>query len=261
MLSVIMPVYNEAAVLENVIAKWVNVLSNHCSDFCLRIYNDGSKDQSLEVMKRCAQKYANIIITNKPNSGHGPSVLMGYRDACDSEWILQVDSDNEIDPSAFPLLWSCRREFDFLVARRFQRNSSFSRKMMSTGCRMLVGSLYGYAIRDINVPFRLMKVSAFQDAIEQIPVNTVAPNTLVTGVAALKKLRCAEFDIPYRFRTHGKASITLRKVPRLAFLSMWQLVKFRILYDPSPADVLLHQNDASKDELTTRKACNEATKL
>ncbi len=65
-LCVVMPVYNEEAVVGTVLEKWHAALTNLGIDFVIRPYNDGSKDGSLAVMQGAAQRLgARIEVRDK----------------------------------------------------------------------------------------------------------------------------------------------------------------------------------------------------
>src|ERR1051326_7750553 len=120
-LTIVMPVYNEAGLLSQVIPPWIEALRCLKVPFGFRIYNDGSKDASLAVLKELASNFSEIIVVDKPNSGHGSTILAGYRDAA-TEWVFQTDSDGELSPDDFQKLWSCREEADFIIGIRQNRD-------------------------------------------------------------------------------------------------------------------------------------------
>ena len=111
-LSVIIPVYNEQDIICTVIRDWDNTLSDCVDNYKIIVYNDGSKDDTLNQLQSVAAQYPNLIIHDKPNSGHGSTILKGYRENIHAEWLFQVDSDNEIAAALFKDFWSARAEND-----------------------------------------------------------------------------------------------------------------------------------------------------
>lgn len=77
-------------------------------DHVIRPYNDGSRDSSFDVMLKAAARHPHIEVRNKPNGGHGNTILTGYRDAASDgfSWIFQIDSDDEMGPESFHELWT-----------------------------------------------------------------------------------------------------------------------------------------------------------
>ena len=118
-LCVVMPVYNEQEAIGPVLRKWDSMLKGIGIDYEIRPYNDGSRDDSLVVMRKIGESLEKVNVRDKPNGGHGNTILTGYRDAVADgfDWIFQVDSDDEMGPEKFGELWAKRGEYDFLERR------------------------------------------------------------------------------------------------------------------------------------------------
>ena len=228
-LCVVMPVYNEESAIGAVLEKWVNMLDSLGIRFQIRAYNDGSKDRTGELLHDIATaSHGRIEAIDKPNSGHGPTILRGYQEASDmSEWIFQVDSDDEMPPTGFPLLWNRRSDFDFLVGRRDGRKQPLSRKIVSLVSRITIRLLYGTnGVWDVNAPYRLMKTNTFRSFFQTIPPDTFAPNVILSGLVARYRLRCIEIPVPQHERTTGEVSIKKWKLFRVALRSFRQTCAF-----------------------------------
>ena len=126
-LAVVIPVYNEEGSIEVVIADWAKVLDQLQIDYRLCAYNDGSKDNTHKILDGLLDKFPKLHAIHKVNSGHGPTILKGYKENLDCEWLFQVDSDNEMKAEHFPKLWEQRDNYDFLIGKRINRQSPFSR--------------------------------------------------------------------------------------------------------------------------------------
>ncbi len=228
-LAMVMPVYNEEEVIGVVLRKWVSALDSFGIDYRIYAYNDGSKDNTLMVLTAAASELGErVVVCDKPNSGHGPTILKGYRDNCErAEWIFQIDSDDEMGPEKFPELWNRRADFDFLVGIRDGRRQALPRKVISFISRMSVRIFYGRSIWDVNTPYRLMRSAAFKEVYAAIPSNTFAPNVIISGMAARKKLRCFETPVPQRDRQTGEVSIKKWKLFKAALRSFRQTIAFR----------------------------------
>ena len=169
-LCVVIPVYNEQDVIAAVLEKWDSMLKSLAIDYEIRPYNDGSKDNSLSVMRDVAARIGNAItVKDKTNGGHGHTILVGYREATEDgfDWVFQVDSDDEMGPEKFSELWARKDDYDFLVGRREGRIQTLSRKAISFVSRLCVRLFYGKSIWDVNTPYRLMRVSAFKEFFDE----------------------------------------------------------------------------------------------
>lgn len=229
-LSVVMPVYNEQEAIGPVLEKWDASLKALGIDYEIRPYNDGSKDNSLAVMRKVAEKLTGVKVKDKVNGGHGNTILTGYREAAADgfDWVFQIDSDDEMGPEKFNELWSRRNDYDFLVGIRDGRVQALPRKIISLVSRLCVRIFYGKSVWDVNTPYRLMRVSAFKDFYARIPLTTFAPNVILSGLAARHKLRCFETRVPQHDRTTGEVSIKKWKLLKAAARSFWQTIVFSL---------------------------------
>jgi len=226
-LTVVIPVYNEEEVIETVLSDWHSTLTSMGIDFQIKCYNDGSKDDTWAVLRPLGDSLARLNVYDKQNSGHGPTILKGYRDSFDSTWIFQVDSDDEIPASEFPKVWEERALYDLILGRRIKSKTPLPRKIISFISRTVVGILYGANVSDVNTPFRLMRVGALSEYIDKIPATTFAPNLLVTGLSSLKGLRYLEVPVHYRIRQTGTISIQKFKLLKVSCRALIETVQFR----------------------------------
>jgi len=226
-LKIVVPVYNEQEIITTVIKKWTKLLSDMRIDYEFRVYNDGSKDNTLEVLRSLESQYPNLKIIDKKNSGHGPTILKGYKESMDAEWVFQIDSDDEIDVTYFPELWNNREQYDFLIGKRMDRNTPAIRKLISLISRLTISALYGNRVYDVNCPYRLMRTSAVKSFILDIPDDTLAPNLIIAGMASRKRLAVFQTEVHFKFRTTGEVSIKRWKLLKFSIKSFWQTFTFR----------------------------------
>lgn len=234
-LCVVMPVYNEQEAIGPVLEKWAMALDDLGIDYVIRPYNDGSKDNSLAVMRAAAEQLPRVEVRDKKNGGHGNTILTGYRDAATDgfDWCFQIDSDDEMGPEKFGELWERRDDYDFLVGIRDGRIQQLPRKIISFVSRLCVRIFYGKSVWDVNTPYRLMRISAFKDFYAAIPLATFAPNVILSGLAARNRLRCCEIRVPQHDRTTGEVSIKKWKLFKAAARSFAQTIAFALVIDGS----------------------------
>jgi hypothetical protein len=204
-LSVVMPVYREAEIIASVIDAWSGMLEGHGIDFELLVYDDGSPDETLEILRAREQTLPRLRVTNHSNRGHGPTILRGYREARGS-WVFQVDSDDEIAPDPFPDLWSQRESYDLLLACR-GGPQPLARRVVSGVSRFTVRLLFGQGVTDVNAPYRLMRRSWLEGALARVPQGTFAPNVILSGLAIHDGVRIFEHPVARRARKTGRPSL------------------------------------------------------
>lgn len=228
-LAVIIPVYNEEAIIETVIKSWVSKLDELKINYKIFIYNNDSTDSTGKILEDIIKNNSNITEIKKQNDGHGPSVLKGYKDnAPNFNWIFQIDSDNEMSPEFFHHLWEKRLEYDFLIAKRVGRIQNLSRKLISFFSRLCVNVLFGFGIWDVNCPYRLMKSETFIELFNRLPDNTVSPNIVIAGFVASKKINFYEYPIPCEPRKTGKVSLQKLTLLKVSIKSFLQAIMFSL---------------------------------
>src|SRR5947209_6517435 len=101
-LAVVMPIYNEASNIGVVLDDWFICLKSVCPSFVLFAINDGSKDDTAQILELLRVKLGpRLRVVNKRNTGHGLTCREGYELALaeGAEWIFQIDSDGQCDPA------------------------------------------------------------------------------------------------------------------------------------------------------------------
>ena len=216
-LSVVMPVYNEAAGIARVVGEWTAELDRLQIDYELRLYDDGSRDESGRVLEAMAAANGRLIVQSHTNRGHGPTVMRGYAEAR-GEWVVQVDSDGEVPAAAFEALWAQRDGFDLLVGKRVGRRQSLGRWILTHGSRTIVAMTSRSAVHDVNSPFRLMRASWLRERVLPfVPSGTAVPNVAVSGIASRGGARVYETAVAHVPRQAGRSSINLRRALHLGW--------------------------------------------
>ncbi len=214
--AVVMPVYNEQDCIDFVVRSWLDVLSGTGASFLLIVLNDGSRDGTEKVLAGF-RDHPRCRIVNKPNSGHGPTILAGYAIAVqEAEWVFQCDSDDEVEARHFVDLWEARKDYDALFGTRCDRHQGAGRALISAVSRATVRLAFGRGVTDVNTPFRLMRSALLAPIISQIPAGTFAPNVLISGALAGGGARICNLPVPHRGRRTGTASIVKWKLVKSA---------------------------------------------
>ena len=215
-LAVVMPVYNEADCIAEVVQSWIDTLERLGISFCLVVLNDGSKDTTQQRLEAFATD-SRVVAINKQNAGHGPTILQGYGMAVDmAPWVFQCDSDNEMHAAHFDRLWKRRDQYDALFGVRSGRKQQADRKLISFVSRAAIQMLFGRGVVDVNTPYRLMRSYYLKQIIPQIPGNTFAPNLIISGTFRAARLRIANESVPHEGRRTGQVSIMKWKLWKAA---------------------------------------------
>jgi dolichol-phosphate mannosyltransferase len=166
-------------------------------------------------------------VISKENSGHGPTILHGYRLAVDqAEWVFQTDSDDEMSPVHFARLWGERQQYSALFGYRAGRQQDFGRRLISAVSRQAVHLLFGPGIKDVNTPYRLMRSDVLGKIVAAIPADTFAPNILISGVLAASGLPVLNLPVAHEGRKSGVVSIVKWHLWKAAARSLFQTLVF-----------------------------------
>lgn len=118
-ISVVVPVYNVRDYLRKNIE---SILAQTFTDYELILVNDGSRDDSLSILREYEQKDARITVIDKPNGGLSDARNAGMAIAS-GKYIQFIDSDDFVEPQLLEKCW---------------------RKLEETGADMVIFDIYQY---------------------------------------------------------------------------------------------------------------------
>lgn len=223
-LSVVIPVFNEAGAIRDVVAAWDDAVAGLAVPYEIRVYDDGSRDATSALLAGLARERPHVVALRHENRGHGPTILRGYHEAR-GEWVFQVDGDDEMPAAAFPRLWARRDEADLVLGYRVGRVQSPARRVVSAASRGTVRVLFGRGVHDVNVPYRLYRRRALDALLPLVPADTFAPNVALAGLAIRRGFRVVELPVPHRHRVAGTSSLGSWRLWRSAIRAMAQTVR------------------------------------
>ena len=233
-LFIVMPAYNEAENIEDVIKQWhpvaekINAAGGECR---VVIANDGSKDNTWEMLQSLQERYPYLTPLNKPNSGHGATVLYLYRYALKqgADLIFQTDSDGQTLPEEFWPMWDRRYKYDFHIGTRGGRQDGASRVFVTKTLRLVVWLMFGVWVKDANTPFRLMNAQALKKVMEVIPEDFFLANVAVSAIAVKWRERIAWYHITFRPRQGGVNSINMKRIFKIGWKALGDFRKINKL--------------------------------
>ena len=230
-LYIVIPAYNEQENILNVIKDWYPVVEKIAGESKLVIIDDGSKDDTYKLLTEAAEDLPFLEPIRKSNSGHGATVLFGYKYAIDAgaDYIFQTDSDGQTVPDEFWQFWEKRKNYDMLIGHRKGRQDGFLRIIVTKVLKMVLCLCFHVIIPDANTPFRLMKADILKEQIKLVPDNYNLSNVLISVIYAKKKLAVKFLPITFRPRQGGVNSINMKKIMKIgikAFRDFNQLNKY-----------------------------------
>ena len=223
--AVVIPVFNEEKLIGECINEWLNVLDSVNLNYEILIIDDGSSDATISIVERYGDNQ-NVQLIIKQNEGHGPTILAGYKRAVGiAEWVFQADSDNEISPNQFSALWSRRQGQDAVIAWRQGRNQTTVRRLVTFFARVTTKVLFRCHLRDVNIPFRLIRSETLAILLEKIPSDTFAPNIALSGALSLMNYQVEECPVIFNERIVGESSLSNLGAVRKGGRALLELIK------------------------------------
>lgn len=222
-----MPVYNESAVIADVVGELTREVVARMPGAEIVMVDDGSTDGTPAVLDRLAREYEHVTVLHaERNQGHGPSLRMAL-EASSGEWLFQMDSDGQQLASEFWGLWALRERADLAVGVRVGRNEGAHRTAVSAAARWANRLVGGGRLRDVNVPFKLIRRELWEDLAGAIPSKPVAPSLLIAIGASVRGWRVAEVEITHLPRRVGSSTVNVPYLLQLTFGALRELVGFR----------------------------------
>lgn len=227
----VMPAYNEADNIEETVKQWYPVVERIRScgaEARLVVANDGSKDNTFQIMEVLKTKFPFFVPLDKPNSGHGATVLYLYRYAIEqgADYIFQTDSDGQTNPDEFWQMWENREGYDFQIGHRLGRQDGAGRVFVTKTLRLVVWLMFREWVTDANTPFRLMSVEKLKPILDVIPHDFFLCNVAISAIAVKWKYRIGWYRITFKPRQGGVNSINMKRIVKIGWKA---LADFRLI--------------------------------
>lgn len=146
-LSLVIPVYNEAANIEPVVHNTISVLGRALPDaYEIVIVDDGSTDESYRLSIGCANRHSGIrVCRHEANRGLGAALKTGYM-ACTGEYVSFIPGDGEVEADQVLRLFNQLESADLIISRR-NRSVPLHREILTAGWWFMIRLLFGFFIR------------------------------------------------------------------------------------------------------------------
>jgi len=206
-ISVVMPAYNEEAIIERSVRNFYDEIVKKVGDSELIVVDDWSTDNTPVILKNLQKELPKLVVIKTPcNSGHGKAVRLGF-DTAKKEFIFHTDSDYQHDPKEFWKLYTYIENYDIVVGVRKKRQDPFYRKVISRISRFVGSFLFGVELHDMNCPFRVYKRETFNKLAKFVDTEMFAPSIMILLVATYFGVEVKEVPVTHYPRETGKISI------------------------------------------------------
>ncbi|MEE3427364.1 MAG: glycosyltransferase family 2 protein [Ruminococcus sp.] len=218
-LYIVMPAYNEEANIKSTLNAWYPVIKKHNESGKSRlvVVNDGSKDNTYQIMQEYAKTHSLFVPLTKPNGGHGSTVFFAYDYAIKNgaDWIFQTDSDGQTNPEEFEEFWNEKDNYDAVFGNRTARGDGQSRAFVEKVVCKLVKHYFGVKVPDANAPFRLMRAEKLKQYLYKLKPDYNLPNIMITTFFVYYKDRVLFKEISFKPREKGTNSINIKRIVKI----------------------------------------------
>ena len=131
LVSVVLPVFNEAAILRELTRRIVTVMETAALRFEIVYVNDGSSDGSRDALNALSADDSRIVVVHlSRNFGHQPAVHAALEQAV-GDVVVLMDSDLQDDPQAIPrFMEQWELGFDVVFAQRVNRKEGAAKRFL-----------------------------------------------------------------------------------------------------------------------------------
>jgi len=162
-LSFVFPAYNEGQRISRTIEQALEVARTSLNDFEIVVVNDGSKDNTAEVVRASQKKTPQIKLLNHlQNKGYGQTVWDGLK-AASKDWVFFADSDLQFDLKEIERLLHHVGDYDVVIGYRAPRRDPFMRLVNAKVWNILNRIIFGLKVKDIDCAFKLFRRSVLAD--------------------------------------------------------------------------------------------------
>lgn len=211
--SLVIPVFNEAGVIETTHAKITAVIDALPRRFQIIYVDDGSTDGTDAALERlAAQDERARILSLSRNFGHQAALTAGL-DHAEGEVIISLDGDGQHPPEMIPqMIQLIEQGYDIVQARRIEEQEGFSfKKVTSEGFYWLMNKISGTHIQQGAADFRALSRQAL-NALKAMPEY----HRFLRGMIAWMGYKAAILPYHEQKRMAGKSKYSFGKMLRLA---------------------------------------------
>ncbi|HEY9772820.1 MAG TPA: glycosyltransferase family 2 protein [Planktothrix sp.] len=148
--SLVIPAYNDETTVGRLIDDATVLLDEVCRDYEIVVVNDGSKDNTLQVLRDIAARNRHVrLIDHEVNRGFGYTIrelyLSGRKDL-----VFSLPGDYQYAPKELLAMAQGLQTHDFVIGLRVKRNDPMRRKLQSHVYNAMLRLCHGNKHKDVN---------------------------------------------------------------------------------------------------------------
>ena len=212
--SVVVPVYNEQANLDEFLRRTLAVMDGSGDPYEIILVDDGSRDRSLDILKGWAARRPDVlrVLELSRNFGQHPAVLAGFHDVT-GDVAVTLDADLQNPPEEIPkLLVKVAEGHDVVGGVRVSRQDSWARKLASGIVNRITVLITRMKLTDFGCMLRAYS----RDVVEEINRSEEA-STFIPALGQSFARNPVEVEVAHAPRKGGESAYSLYRLIRLNF--------------------------------------------
>ncbi len=225
-LEILMPTHNEAKILPLIIPAIDKNINNQI-DYSFIICEDGSTDNTLDVINELKKKYPIKLITSKNKKGYSVAVLDGIKLA-KADYLLFMDSDGQSNPIEVMNFWNNRKKANIINGNRTNRNDFMYRKIYSKIAYIIYKFLFSVAIKDPSYAYVLTEKKVYSNLSNFEPQMPDGFFWEFNARASKKGFNFFNLDIIHQKRLYGITRIySFKNLPKVSYNNFLGMLKIK----------------------------------
>lgn len=208
-LSIISPVFNEEANIPILVERLFDELTRFGQPFEVVMVNDGSTDQSFEMLRAEAEKRPELkVVDLKRNTGQTAAMMAGI-DFSSGDILIPIDADLQNDPADIPkLLEKLEEGFDVVSGwRQDRKDAAIRRNLLSRVANRLISWVSGVHLHDYGCTLKAYR----RDVLEGVRLYGEM-HRFIPIYASWAGARVAELPVAHHPRIHGFSKYGLGRI-------------------------------------------------
>ena len=161
-ISVVLPAFNEEAVIGATVSAVVAFLQTITSDYEVIVVNDGSRDSTRAVVDGLSEINSSVrCVSHDRNRGYGAALGTGFK-AATRELVFLTDGDKQFDIRELVEFLPLIENADLVIGYRDPRRDPPQRLFFGWAWNSLVNLMYCYTARDVDCAFKLFRRSVLE---------------------------------------------------------------------------------------------------
>jgi glycosyltransferase involved in cell wall biosynthesis len=227
-ITVIMPAYNEAPNLAQIVPRTAEVLASVREDFEILVVDDGSTDGTADIMAELGKHHEHLrLLRLRRNYGKSTALQAGF-DRARGDVVVLMDADGQDQPEEIvKLLDALDGGLDLATGRRVQRNDRVVKRHTSRLYNRVTAAVTGIEGEDFNSGLKAMKREVMNPLVLYGELHRYIP-----VLAQWNGFKVGEIDVVHAPRLHGRSKFGRARFWR-GFLDLLT-VKFITTYTGRP---------------------------